>query len=182
MATPEVYEGFIARPKGTTLRDVSAAEFIPAYAAHLKKSDGMVLPNWVDLVKTGAHKELAPYSDDWFYVRAAAVARKVYLKPGLGVGGLSRVFGGPERKGVKPMHFRNCYRGILRHIIQQLEKVGVIEIDEESGSGRMVTKAGRRDLDRIACTVASELVVDEPVAAEEDEDDVEEGEGEGADE
>lgn len=28
------------------------------------------LPSWVDLVKTGTHKELAPYDPDWYYVRA----------------------------------------------------------------------------------------------------------------
>lgn len=28
------------------------------------------LPNWVDIVKTGRYKELAPYDPDWYYVRA----------------------------------------------------------------------------------------------------------------
>ncbi len=28
------------------------------------------LPQWVDIVKTGAFKELAPYDPDWYYVRA----------------------------------------------------------------------------------------------------------------
>ena len=28
------------------------------------------LPSWVDLVKTGALKELAPYDPDWYYIRA----------------------------------------------------------------------------------------------------------------
>ena len=28
------------------------------------------LPSWVDIVKTGAFKELAPYDPDWYYVRA----------------------------------------------------------------------------------------------------------------
>lgn len=28
------------------------------------------LPAWVDIVKTGAFKELAPYDPDWYYVRA----------------------------------------------------------------------------------------------------------------
>lgn len=30
----------------------------------------MELPTWVDLVKTGAFKELAPYDETWFYTRA----------------------------------------------------------------------------------------------------------------
>lgn len=28
------------------------------------------LPAWVDIVKTGASKELAPYDPDWYYIRA----------------------------------------------------------------------------------------------------------------
>lgn len=28
------------------------------------------MPTWVDIVKTGSFKELAPYDPDWFYVRA----------------------------------------------------------------------------------------------------------------
>ena len=33
---------------------------------------------WVDSVKTATYKELAPYDPDWFYIRAASVARKLY--------------------------------------------------------------------------------------------------------
>lgn len=28
------------------------------------------MPTWVDIVKTGHYKELAPYDPDWFYTRA----------------------------------------------------------------------------------------------------------------
>lgn len=37
--------------------------------------------------------------------------------------------------------------------MQALEKIGVLEHDEEKG-GRRVTQAGQRDLDRIAQTTA----------------------------
>jgi Ribosomal protein S19e len=50
---------------------VSSAEaFIAAYASHLKRSGKLEVPVWVDLVKTGSFKELAPYDPDWYYVRA----------------------------------------------------------------------------------------------------------------
>lgn len=32
----------------------------------------MQVPAWVDIVKTGAYKELAPYDPDWYYIRAGA--------------------------------------------------------------------------------------------------------------
>ncbi len=50
----------------------SAETFIKAYASHLKRSGKLEIPNWVDIVKTGVGKELAPYDPDWFYVRAGA--------------------------------------------------------------------------------------------------------------
>jgi small subunit ribosomal protein S19e len=38
----------------------------------LKRSGKLEVPTWVDMVKTGAYKELAPYDPDWYYVRAGA--------------------------------------------------------------------------------------------------------------
>ena len=51
---------------------LSAEAFIAAYASHLKRSGKLEVPTWVDIVKTGAYKELAPYDPDWYYVRAGA--------------------------------------------------------------------------------------------------------------
>ena len=34
------------------------------------RSGKITLPNYVDYVKTGKHKELAPYDKDWYYIRA----------------------------------------------------------------------------------------------------------------
>lgn len=48
----------------------SAEAFISAYASHLKRSGKLEVPTWVDIVKTGPFKELAPYDADWYYVRA----------------------------------------------------------------------------------------------------------------
>lgn len=56
-----------------TVKDVQADKFIKSYAALLKRSGRLNVPKWVDLVKTGIHKELAPYNADWFYVRCGAL-------------------------------------------------------------------------------------------------------------
>ena len=85
------------KKRGVTVRDVSAAKFISAYADVLKNNDKFHVPKWVDLVKTGVHKELAPYDPDWYHIRAAAIIRKIYLRPGTGVGTLSGRFGGGFR-------------------------------------------------------------------------------------
>ena len=65
----------------------------------LKNNDKFVVPKWADLVKTGVHKELAPYDPDWYFVRAAAIVRKIYLRQGTGVGALQKRFGGSYRRG-----------------------------------------------------------------------------------
>lgn len=59
-------------------------------------------PTWVDLVKTAPMKELAPIDPDWYYVRAASVARQIYLRGGRGVGGLCKRYGGKHRRGALP--------------------------------------------------------------------------------
>merc|ERR1711964_739414 len=73
------------------VKDVDAAQFINAYAQHLKRSGKIEMPTWVDIVKTGAFKEQAPYDPDWWYVRAATLARHVYLHKSVGVGALCKL-------------------------------------------------------------------------------------------
>merc|ERR1712100_973935 len=95
-----------AAPKpGVTLKDVAAEDFVRAYAAHLKKAGRLQIPKWADYCKTGTHKELAPIDPDWMYVRAASIARKIYLRGGIGIGGLMKVYGGPKDFGTRPSHF-----------------------------------------------------------------------------
>ncbi|KAI1491055.1 40S ribosomal protein S19 [Biscogniauxia mediterranea] len=137
----------------TGVRDVDAQEFIRAYAAFLKRQGKLAVPGWVDTVKTGPGKELPPQDQDWFYVRTAAIARHIYMRKTVGVGRLSRVHGGAKNRGVRPSKHVDASRGVDRRAIQGLEKLGILELDEEKG-GRRITQQGQRDLDRIAQTVA----------------------------
>ena len=54
----------------------------------------MKVPDWVDIVKLGKFKELAPYDEDWYYIRAASVARHLYIRSPCGVGSFTKVYGG----------------------------------------------------------------------------------------
>lgn len=60
-----------------------------------------------------------------FFVLAAAVARKVYLRPGRGVGGLSKAFGTKARRGTMTNTHKPAATGIIRHVLQQLEALKV---------------------------------------------------------
>lgn len=134
-----------------TVKDVAAPNFITAYAAYLKRSGKLEVPKWADLVKTGTYKELAPYDPDWFYTRVAAIARQVYLHKGLGVGTLKRMGGGCKRRGTRPSHHASGSGSVQRHALQSLEKLKVLEKDENGG--RRITSVGQQELDRIASQV-----------------------------
>merc|ERR1712039_466910 len=158
--------GGIMAPKA--VRDVHPETFIKAYAAHLKANDKIQLPSWVDIVKTGAFKELAPYDSDWYYIRAAAVARKVYLRKDLGVGALRKQFGGRnKRKSTVPEHFAKASGGILRHILLQLEELQLVEKSTTLKGGRRITPQGQRDLDLIAGRIELDEPADDFDAGEE---------------
>lgn len=109
----------------------------------------MQLPKSVDLIRTGVSKELAPYDSDWYYVRAAGLARRLYVSPGKGVGRFRKVYSEGGRRGARPEHQALAAGGHLRHMLQQLEKMGIVEKDPTNG-GRRITQKGRQDLDRIA--------------------------------
>merc|ERR1711936_1364954 len=129
--------------QGVTLKDVSAEAFIKGFAAHVKRSGKVELPSWHNIVKTGHYKELAPYDEDWYYIRLASIARKVYLRQKTGVGALRKVYGGADRRGTRPSHFTTS----SGKIIQDLETMGIVAKAEK---GRMITDEGQRSLDSIA--------------------------------
>lgn len=171
----------------------SADAFIDAYASHLKRSGKLEVPTWVDIVKTGSYKELAPYDPDWYYVRAgaylnllpsieyilnscslffiilAAVARHIYLRKHVGIGSLTKLHGGRNRRGNRPSHHHDSSASVQRKVCQSLEKIGVLE--KAADGGRRISQDGQRDLDRIATAVVESTKEDEE---EEEDEDVEE--------
>lgn len=82
-----------------------------------------------------------------FYTRAASVARHIYLRKTVGVGRLRKVHGSTKNRGSRPSHHVDASGSIDRKVMQALEKIGVLEQDEDKG-GRRITQSGRRDLDR----------------------------------
>jgi len=139
----------------STVRDVPPEKFVVAFAAYLKKTGKITVPKWSDIVKTGTYKELAPYDVDWFYVRCASIARLCYVRGHVGIGGLTKRFGGSLNRGVRPSHIKTGSGSVARHALKALESLKILEKHEEGG--RIVSKTGRRDLDRIAQKVASDL-------------------------
>ncbi|KIJ27537.1 hypothetical protein M422DRAFT_76909 [Sphaerobolus stellatus SS14] len=152
------------------VRDVSAEKFISAYSSHLKRSGKLDVPTWVDIVKTGSFKELAPYDPDWFYVRAAAVARHIYLRKHVGIGALSKLHGGRNKRGNRPSHHGDASASVQRKVCQALEKIGVLELAADGG--RRISQDGQRDLDRIATAIVEAEREEDDEEAEEEEEDI----------
>uniref|UniRef100_A0A7S1D9H6 40S ribosomal protein S19 n=1 Tax=Cyclophora tenuis TaxID=216820 RepID=A0A7S1D9H6_CYCTE len=164
------------KPKATlTLKDVPAQAFIKAFAAHLKRTGKVSVPEWAEYAKTGCHRELAPLDGDWMYVRMAALLRKVYLHPYIGVGTLARMFGGAKDRGHQHSKFQRASRKVIRFCLSELEKLKYVEVIEDTDDrgalvvgGRLLTSEGRRDCDRISREVGL-TIAGASAEAEEDE-------------
>lgn len=116
-------------------------------------------PQWAYFAKTGPHKTRPPQDPDWWYLRAASILRKLY-KAGepIGVGTFRIIYGGRQRRGVAPPHFRPSGGSAIRKLLQQLEKAGLVA--KVPGQGRTLTPAGRSLLDNVAREIMTELVRD----------------------
>ena len=55
--------------QGSESEDGAAADLHALLAVFLSQ---IHLPTWVDIVKTGVFKQLSPYDEDWYFVRAGA--------------------------------------------------------------------------------------------------------------
>lgn len=60
---------------------------------------------------------------------SASMARKIYLRGGIGVGSFRRIYGGSKRNGSRPRHFGKSSGSVARHILQELEKMNIIEME-----------------------------------------------------
>lgn len=58
---------------------------------------------------------------------AAAIARRIYLRGGTGVGALKKVFGGRKMRGTRHEIFSKGSGSIARHALKQLELLKIIE-------------------------------------------------------
>ncbi len=143
--------------------DVPTATLLPRLAAELKSRNAVVPPPWAAFVKTGVHKQRAPVDPDWWYLRSASVLRKVYLKRAVGVSRLSAEYGGRKDRGSAPYHARTGSRAVLREIVQQLEKAGLLKPYE--GRGRRVTPAGQKLLDGVSREILTALAASRPELA-----------------
>ncbi|MHA2296987.1 MAG: 30S ribosomal protein S19e [Candidatus Hodarchaeales archaeon] len=135
---------------------IPAEIFIHRLAENFKKEGTIVAPEWADYVKTSHSRENRPVQDDWFYIRAASIMRKVYMRGPIGVSRLRKPYGGKKNRGNKPNSFKLASGSVIRRILQQLEKAQFIE-KSPTGKGRRITPKGQSYLDSFANEMIKEF-------------------------
>jgi small subunit ribosomal protein S19e len=133
------------------VRDVPAQKLIDRLKEELKKFKEISPPTWAKFVKSGVHKERPPDQLDFWYIRSAAILRRIYLDGPVGVERLRTYFGGRKRRGRRPARFRKASGAIIRKILQQLEAAGFVEKKKD---GRAITPKGQSFLDRLAYEIS----------------------------
>ncbi len=137
-----------------TIYDVDANELIEKAGSELKKQSLIQPPEWAPFVKTGTQKVRPPLNNDWFYVRTAAVLRKIYRYGPIGVAKLRGYYGGLKHRGVQPEKFKKGSGSVLRKALQQLEKAGLAkQVEKGLHKGRIITPKGKSFLDKIATQI-----------------------------
>ncbi|KAI5116087.1 hypothetical protein M0805_006621 [Coniferiporia weirii] len=84
------------------------------------RSGKLEVSTWVDIVKTGHYKGLAPYDPDWYYTHAAAVARHIYLRKTVGIGTLAKPHGGRNCRENRSSHYADVPSSVQRKVCQSL--------------------------------------------------------------
>ncbi|MGD2249318.1 MAG: 30S ribosomal protein S19e [Candidatus Methanofastidiosia archaeon] len=134
----------------TTVYDVNPHDLLARVTEDLKEGEQITPPHWSKYVKTGAHKERPPAQEDWWFIRAASLLRRLYIDGPVGVERLRRYYGGKKNRGHKPEKYRKASGAIIRSVLKQLETIGYVEITPK---GRQLTPNGVSYLDRLAYEV-----------------------------
>lgn len=129
-----------------SVKEVEPAKLIDRLKEELKKVEEIKPPEWSKFVKSGSHRQRPPEQEDFWYIRATSILRQLYLHP-VGVERLRTYYGGRKDRGRRPAKFYKASGNIIRKILQQLERAGLVEKNKK---GRRLTSKGRSLLDKVA--------------------------------
>jgi small subunit ribosomal protein S19e len=136
---------------------VDRSDLITKTTEELKKVKDISPPSWTVHVKTGTHKARPPVQSDWWYIRAASIVLKISKLGPVGVSKLRIQYGGKKRRGHQPPEFRQGSGNIIRKILQQLEKAGLVKQQAKGvHKGRVLTPKGLSLINRVAKTMVPE--------------------------
>jgi small subunit ribosomal protein S19e len=132
--------------------DIPKTELIERAAKELKNVSAVQPPAWAAFAKTGAFKQRQPVRNDWWFVRVAAILRRLSDSEGpIGIEKVRTLYGGKKNKGHSPERFYRGSGSIIRKAFQQLEKAGFAKrIDKGLRKGRIITPQGISFLSKVA--------------------------------
>ncbi len=136
-------------------RLVPADHLIKELASYIKENVKEVEPpSWSIFVKTSPSRERLPIQEDWWYIRAAAILRKLYIKQPLSVESLRTMYGGRKKYSKRMEHHYKASGSIIRKILQQLEKAGLVK---KTLKGRVLTEKGQSLINKLSNKVFDEM-------------------------
>lgn len=124
--------------------------FIEALAAELQSMDEISEPEWAAFVKTSHGKQRPPSQENWWYLRTAAVLRKVALRGPIGTEKLRTLFGTRKNRGMAPEIFVKGSGSVLRTALKQLESAGLVAKADGPRKGRIVSPKGISLMTKVA--------------------------------
>ncbi len=134
----------------SSIFDIKPNVLIKKAAEELKKSKEVRAPEWAKFVKTSPGNERPPEEPDWWYMRAASVLRKICLYGPIGVNRLRKKYKKKKNRGHKPERVYLASGKIIRTILQQLTKEGLIKDSEKGKKGKVITPKGMSFLHKLA--------------------------------
>lgn len=132
-----------------TIKTIEAGKYNTALAEALKKMDEFEKPEWIDFVKTGNGRVRPNTEADFWHRRAASMLRQIYLREVVGVERLRTRYGNRKKRGNRPEEFRKSGGKIIRLILQQAEKAGLVEKSKGKKAGRQLTSEGKKLLEQV---------------------------------
>jgi small subunit ribosomal protein S19e len=131
--------------------DVKASKLVAVTAAKLKEM--IKKPDYINYVKSGAHRERIPSDPDFWYIRGASILRQVYINGPVGVSKLRTRYGARKEHSMHRKHHVMAGGSIIRDLFQSLEGVDLIK---KTPAGRVLTPKGRAFMDKISKELLSE--------------------------
>ncbi|MHA1818990.1 MAG: 40S ribosomal protein S19 [Promethearchaeota archaeon] len=135
-----------------TVYDVYPYDLIVAVAEKLKNIEGIKPPDQLMFWKSSSTSEIAPldYKNFW-YIRAASILRKIYMRNVIGINKLRKEYGERTRNHVHKKNSRPASGAIIRRCVQQLESAGLLK--QIPKKGRTLTPQGISLLDKTASEI-----------------------------
>jgi len=132
-----------------TIYNIKHREFNTKLAEELKKFPEFEAPEWSYFVKSSVARQRPIQEPNFWQKRTASILRQIYIKKLIGVNRLKARYGGRKNRGERPARFKKGSGKIIRVILQQAEKAGLVEKTKTGRAGRTLTDKGKKLLESI---------------------------------